>query len=727
MDSSVDPPAPDPRPHSGLRRFYAVAMVADFGALGVSAAFVTSRDRPAGSAPKSASSPAFRPPENKAGYLGPQACAECHRDRVREFSETRHFMACLQPDPALMPVGFEEGNNVYRSADPPVRFEMTKREGDYFQAAMADTAGGEYKAESKIGFVYGAGGTTDEVYLAWQGNRLYELPVAWLHGVEEWGAVKLNPSAGGTFARELLPRCLECHTTWFRHTPGTLNEYDPESFILGVTCERCHGPGRDHVAYHKAHAGRPAEAIVRPATLSRDRQTDLCGQCHGNTIRSKTAPFEYRPGEPLDDYFHTLRTHHPEDDHVANQVGHMVQSLCFTRSDSLTCTTCHDPHRPLSGPGLAVVRQACAQCHEPSDCTDRDDLPAEVRDDCTGCHMPRRNKVQVNFRTENDAYVAPAPRYEHRIAVYPEARSEVLWNWRHARDGSEDRREAERLADELASHWRDEADRLRADHRYLAAIDAYRGSLRFRADDATRARLDEVVAIHTRLDRDWFLAVARIDSHRYAEARETLQGILALKPDWADAYGRLGLVEAILGDREPAVEHLTAVQQIDPDNPYGLTMLAWLAFLDGRFQDSLDLYRRADEIDPRNEKVCHQIGTCLLRLGRHREAREQFRVLLEIDPNLAAGYQGLAQAIRGEGNAAEAIPHARRAVELTNSRDIDMLMTLAEVYADAGRLRDAARSFETAARVAEWNSPQSLPHIRSQANELRSRMNDGGK
>ena len=74
-------------------------------------------------------------------------------------------------------------------------------------------------------------------------------------------------------------------------------------------------------------------------------------------------------------------------------------------------------------------------------------------------------------------------------------------------------------------------------------------------------------------------------------------------------------------------------------------MLAWLAFLDGRFQESLDLYQRADEIDPRNAKVSQQIGLCLLRLDRHREAEERFRALLEIDPNHLAGHHGLVQAL----------------------------------------------------------------------------------
>src|SRR5262249_4740899 len=39
------------------------------------------------------------------GYLGPHACAPCHRERVAEFQETTHFRACRLPEAGTMPAG----------------------------------------------------------------------------------------------------------------------------------------------------------------------------------------------------------------------------------------------------------------------------------------------------------------------------------------------------------------------------------------------------------------------------------------------------------------------------------------------------------------------------------------------------------------------------------------------------------------------------------------------
>src|SRR5437762_1919537 len=34
---------------------------------------------------------------NPRGYVGIQACEECHAERVKEFKSTRHYLACMPP------------------------------------------------------------------------------------------------------------------------------------------------------------------------------------------------------------------------------------------------------------------------------------------------------------------------------------------------------------------------------------------------------------------------------------------------------------------------------------------------------------------------------------------------------------------------------------------------------------------------------------------------------
>src|SRR5205807_7948495 len=118
--------------------------------------------------------------------------------------------------------------------------------------------------------------------------------------------------------RETVPRCVECHTTWLAHVPGTPNQYQRDHFLLGVTCERCHGPGREHVAYHREHPrADAARAIVHPGLLPRERLLEVCTQCHSNALKYRGPAFSYRPGEPPDPFFHTVAAKHPADDHLA--------------------------------------------------------------------------------------------------------------------------------------------------------------------------------------------------------------------------------------------------------------------------------------------------------------------------------------------------------------------------------------------------------------------------
>jgi tetratricopeptide (TPR) repeat protein len=663
----------------------------------------------------------------KPNFVGLQACAECHRERVTDFQASRHFLACCEPAPGSMPPGFAPGQGVYATRDPSLRFEMTRRGDEFFETAVRDTPTGELRQSARIDLVYGARGITDEVFFSWVGDRLFELPIVWLHPQHQWGASPFNPHGGGDFSREMTPRCLECHNTWFEHVPGTANEYKREGSILGITCERCHGAGEKHVAYHREHPQETAARdVIHPGRLSRELQMDLCAQCHSNAILYRGPAFSYQPGEPLANYFKTVASRYPEDDHVANQVKYLRESKCFQKSDTLTCTTCHSPHLPRSQEANSG-RRTCLQCHAPMDCQERERLPAAVQDNCVGCHMPARNKIQVHFRTASEAYVPPAQRWEHRIGIYPEARQEVLLEWYKSQPDGECREQAARLTQTLAEHWLTEAEARREAYRFLAAVDAYRQAYKYDHAPATRAKLDEIVALNTELDTAWFDALHQSDQRRYSEAIQTLEDILRVKPDTARIHGKLGTLYAIVGQKEQAHEHLRAVAKYDPDDPYGYAMLGWLAYLDGRFEAALEAYLQADELDPYRSKIKYEMGLVLLKLARWPEAAEQFRQALAIDPRHAGALNGWSLAERQQGQVEAAISAALRAAQLSEYRNPDILTTLAEGYASAGRLDEAAAAADKAVEAAEVSSPELVPTLRARREDFRIRAQQSAK
>jgi tetratricopeptide (TPR) repeat protein len=612
-----------------------------------------------------------------------------------------------------MPTGFDPGRGNYTSIDPSLRFEMTRSGGNFFQTGILTTPQGEKKASHKIDLIYGANHQADEVFFSWQGEHLDELMAVWLHPSNRWANTSYDHRGSGTFTRVTTIRCVECHNTWVAQLPGSTNQYNANTAVLGVTCERCHGPAHDHVEYHQAHPEQKvAKSIVHPGKLPRERLLEVCTQCHSNAIKPREPGFSYRPGEQLDAFYRTAITRYPEEDHVANQIKYLRQSKCFQKSDTLTCVTCHDPHRPHDTKAVESTRAACLTCHSPEKCRDRPNLPAGVRDDCVSCHMAPRVWMNVHFHTSDDRYVPPIRRFQHRIAIDPVARKETLMAWHRTQPGEDNQRQVERLTGELVAYWLGEAESRRSAYRFLAAIGASREALRLSPSQPDKekalASLQTSIATQTKIDTEWIEARHAADEGRVPTAIATLNRILEVKPDWAVVHSKLGTLYAMTGQTQTAVKHLEQVAQHDPDNASGLAMLAWLAYLQDRPADASELFRQANDIEPRDAKINYHWGLSLLKLGRWAEAANRFRRVVAIDPHHAGGYQGLSHSLREQGQATDALRFARRAARLTDFRNADVLVTLAEAYSAASRSAEAAVAARKALDAADATPENAL-------------------
>ncbi len=635
------------------------------------------------------------------GYVGAAACTSCHARRVEDFQKTRHFLACT-PASGVRAPGFAPGRGFHPSRDPSLHFEMTRSGDDLLAACVQVGPRGAERQEHPIALAYGAGGKADEMYFTWQGDRLYNLPVAWLYPRDCWGnqvdSAELRPAS---------PSCVECHNTWAAHVPGTPNQYRREDLIPGVTCERCHGPAREHVEQKRLHPNGTAGAILHPGTLPRERLLEVCTQCHGN-VKPRGPAFSYRPGQPLEAAYHTIRTRYPEEEQVANQVRYLSQSKCFQKSE-LTCVTCHNPHRP---PQPAAAQRVCIKCHAAAACTDQPHLPPAVRGDCVGCHMPSRLWMNVRFHTSDDQYVPVTTRSDHRIAVHPEARQAVLLAWLRSQSDANSRAEADRLAGQLAEHWLTEADRRRRDGRLLGTIGALREALKVSPNPPTRQRLKEAIERLAEFDR-WVMAGESVDPGRPDEKIAIMQKVLEIKPDYAQARGELGALYFLTGDLVAASAQLQAAAETDPENADCVKSLAAIAHREGRWADAVELFARADEIGPYDAATHQAWGLALSKLERWDDAASHFRLALTIDPRHAPASHGLSEVLLRQGQVEEALRQARRAVRWTGGKNPHVLLTLADVYVAARRPADARKTLEQALAAAQTADPDLVPAIQA--------------
>jgi tetratricopeptide (TPR) repeat protein len=655
--------------------------------------------------------------------VGIQACAPCHEERVAEFKRTNHFRTSRLPEVGDVAPGFSPSLGQYFSRDPALHFQMTQAGTDFLETSLYADTTGEKRTSARVDLVYGAG-AADEVYFSWRDDKLYELPLVWLYPQKRWGAAPEARYNHGHFNKETTPRCLECHNVWLGHVPGTLNQYDRHSLIPGVTCEKCHGPGGEHVAFHEANPDADvAHAIVHPGSLTRARQIDVCGQCHANAPKRRGPAFSYQPGKPLDDFFRTNRSDRPEEDHVANQVKYMQESKCFQKSSDLTCTSCHNPHRPKPAANSDYYQRACLKCHKQADCHEQPRLPEPVRGNCIGCHMPQHLKINVWFDTEEEEYVPAIARHEHRIGVFPWATQKVLRDWYGTQVDAYSRRvQYPQLTATLRDYWLGEAERFRREYRLLASIGALREAVALDSSETVRKKLQETIAFKSRFDADVTAAMRLIDKQRNDEAITALNKLLVLKPDLAVVHAKLGMLHATAGRDELSFEHLKAVARCDPDDAYGYTMLGWLAYRKDKPGDALLSYQQAAAIEPYSAKINYLQGLALVKLDRLPEAVASFREVVKIDPNHAGGCQALSHALHRQGETAEALRYALRAARLTGFQNADVLVTLAEAYAAAGRRTEFEETSSKALESGSRSSPDALPQLRRRLEVIRETL-----
>ncbi len=601
--------------------------------------------------------------ESANGYVGPEACRECHAARVEEFTSTNHFRTARKPDATDMASRLKTAGTRYQSRDAGCRFEVEQRGDEFFVTAFVANESGDTTREQKrseaVALVYGAG-TADEVFHYRDGDRLFQLPLAYINPDGQWANAPGYHDGSASFLRDTTPRCVECHNTWAEYAAGSGSVYNFKTFIPGVTCERCHGPGADHVAWHRRHPdAADAHAIIQPATLPRERQLDVCSQCHSNSQHRRTAPFSYRPGDELANHFRPDQNALPERSHTASQITSLRQSKCFQLDAAMTCTTCHDPHIP-SRPGDSPEIRSCLQCHQPEHCAKREQLPDDVRDRCVDCHMPQRHTMNLWFSNATEDFIPLGHRREHRIGVYPWAAKAVLLDSLRRSGDADSTAAAEQLAAELFEHELARGDELQSQHRLIAAIGAWRDALRWRDDTGVRSKIADAANRLLRLDEMQHTAARQLAQGDYSAAVSTLRTMLEAKPNEAMVHGKLGLALASAGRTEEAIEQLSAVTEFDPDLAYGDALLGWIYYLDNRFDDSARHYQLAIEKTPFEAKLQYQYALTLIRLDEPQAAEQCLRTALEIDPSHQQARQELAAQQRRGNMGQTPLPSPRR-------------------------------------------------------------------
>jgi hypothetical protein len=363
-------------------------------------------------------------------YAGTQTCKSCHAEVYESHLQTLHHQTSAIATIESVKGSKEEGKNTFYF-QPDLYIKVEEKEKRLFQTAYHR---GIEKISRPFDFVVGSG-KRGQSFLYWYDSYVFQLPLTYFAETDEW-TNSPGYSNKVQFNRPVTSRCLECHATFFKKEErgdDKAERFSRSQVILGVECEKCHGPAANHVRYHEDNPGdKQPHQIVNPSNLTRTQNLDLCRMCHGGSLTKTKPSFSFVAGNKLSDFFtlDTVQKKVADIDVHGNQFGMLSASKCFTNSN-MTCNTCHSPHKNETGQSI-VFASKCLNCHSEgshSQCGlvgQKDSM--FLQQNCIDCHMPELPSKAIMVLKQGETVPTSAHMRSHYITVYRDEIKNILLN-----------------------------------------------------------------------------------------------------------------------------------------------------------------------------------------------------------------------------------------------------------------------------------------------------------
>lgn len=416
-------------------------------------------------------------------YLGSGACRSCHPGEHASFHRTFHSTMTRKAaelswdgkNSPHLPAHHElYGRNFELRRDAStgvIRYfgpDLHRVGGEISRISRAPDASAQFKEQKSQEAFRAAPQVERELvlvtgshhYLAFwieggEGADLRQFPFVYLLDEERFlprsDAFLQPPDALPHIAR-WNSNCIQCHTVGGRpqqsegRDPVTgefWEKYETEVAEEGISCEACHGPGREHATYYrnplerafarreksaksaKTRSGNTAAHIFVPRAEEGENASEACGQCHSyfvpndpqtwwesgftenfragdsleasRTILRAPAPGADEPqGAALID--HDLRTIFWEDGSIivgGREYNGLTESPCYERGHGdtkLACTSCHSMHKGDPNRQIDPEKKGdamCTACHSTIGADHSRHKPDSPGARCVNCHMPR--------------------------------------------------------------------------------------------------------------------------------------------------------------------------------------------------------------------------------------------------------------------------------------------------------------------------------------------------
>ena len=367
-------------------------------------------------------------------YAGSISCVKCHSDIYHSYLHTAHYMASGPAANNTVHGNFSNNFNVF-TVSRSQKIVMEKGDSDMFQNYYLNG-----KSKERHRFDIALGGVKGESYLYWKDNGLNQLPVSYYTKSDKWLMSPGFAPGFSDFNRIITSRCMECHASYIADKPNEANifsgaeQFDKNSLVFAVDCERCHGPGAKHADFQSDNQKlKTPRFIISYKSLPRQARIDMCGVCHsGNKSQMIRSTFFFTPGDTLSKYklpdFYRSATPNNNLDVHGNQVQLLESSKCFINS-KMDCATCHDTHKNQRGNAL-MYTQKCIGCHSTENhnyCKMATMVNAQfLKSNCIKCHMPGFASGVIVTANKDSTTNTGIYVHTHHISIYPKQTKQIL-------------------------------------------------------------------------------------------------------------------------------------------------------------------------------------------------------------------------------------------------------------------------------------------------------------
>ena len=673
-------------------------------------------------------------------FAGSAACSECHADETAAWAGSHHGWALREPVEGAVLGDFD--NATFSHKGIVTRFF---RDGGRF---MVETDGPDGKLVA-YPIRYAVGVTPLQQYLVETGNgRLQALDIAWDTVAQKWYHLYPDTDVGagnglhwtGSY-KNWQARCAACHQTGFDKgfDPKTAT-YQSKWTELTVSCESCHGPSSDHVAWaRQSPRSSPAPQMLKLGPGQQANELAVCGPCHARreAFEQKNAPI----GAPIGDHYNlsllTPDLYFGDGQQNAEVfiLGSFLQSKM--KAKGVTCSNCHEPH---AGKLVAEGNAVCTQCHGtagnaafPSLALKDYDTEAHTHHkagseaaQCVSCHMPDR-AYMVNDRRRDHFFRKPDP-LQSKAAGAPDACTTCHTD-----------KSAEWAAGQIAA-WFPDADRGWQDR---AALIAFNGGER------TQPVFDALAAYAMDLDRPDIVRATAVGALREGTGPQVNDALKALLSDRSelvrtaavplfrqvDQQTKLALLAPLLGDPSRQVRHAAAIELAggdlaaldaptrealtkalgeymdsrlaNADMPEAHMALAGLALSMRKWEEAESAFNQAGKIDPQLEQAWLTLARLRAALGDEAGAEAYLQKGLQYLPQgIGLLFERAALETR-RGNDARAIDWYRRIIA-ADSAIVDAWLGLG---AAALRSRQPALAIDAAGKAIALAPASADAHV----------------